>query len=121
MSNLPQPALPENQARTWAAFAHLAAFIGLLLPFGNIIGPLIIWLIKRNESPLVDDQGREALNFQISMSIYAFLSWLLTFILIGFLLLGILVIFWLIVVIVAAVKASDGQQFRYPLNLRFIK
>ena len=114
-------AMNEKDARTWAMFCHIGAFAGYIIPFGHIIAPLIIWLIKKAESPLVDDQGKESLNFQISMTIYAIVAGLLTLIFIGFILLIALVIFELVIVIIAAVKANSGEKYRYPLCIRFIK
>jgi uncharacterized Tic20 family protein len=92
-----------------------------LIPFGSIVGPLIIWLIKKDEMPFVDDQGKEALNFNISMTIYGLISVLLVFVLIGFILLVVLGIAWLVLAIVAAVKANEGIAYRYPLTLRLVK
>ena len=112
----------DKDARMWGMFSHLtalSAFIGI--PFGNIIGPLIIWLIKREEFPLVDDQGRESLNFQISMTIYTIVSFFLCFIIIGFLILPAVLLADLILVIIASVKANKGEAYRYPLTIRFIK
>ncbi|PWU04237.1 MAG: DUF4870 domain-containing protein [Verrucomicrobia bacterium] len=102
---------------------HLFALIGqFLLPtVGPIIGPLIVWIIKKDTMPFVNDQGKEAINFNISVLIYALISGLLTFFLIGFVMLAILGIFWLIFTIVAVVKAHDGVAYRYPLTIRFLR
>lgn len=93
---------------------HLLGLIGFL-------GPLVIWLIKKDESALVDKHGKESLNFQISIMIYFFIAFMLTFILIGFLLAPAVIIFNYVMVIVAAVKVNNGEDFRYPLCLRLIK
>jgi uncharacterized Tic20 family protein len=114
-------AMEEKDARTWAMFCHIGAFAGYIIPFGHIIAPLIIWLIKKAESPLVDDQGKESLNFQISVTIYAFVALLLTLILIGYVIFVALMIFDLVMVIIAAVKVNNGEKYRYPLCIRFIK
>ncbi len=92
-----------------------------MIPFGNIIGPLVVWLIKRAEIPAVDAHGKEALNFQISVAIYAIVCLLLMFVVIGIFLLMALGIAALILVIIAAIKASSGELYRYPLTIRFIK
>ncbi len=113
--------MDEKQEKTWAMLCHLGTFAGLIIPFGHIIAPLVIWLIKKEESPFVEDQGKESLNFQISLTIYFFVASILTFILIGFVLLPALAIFAIIMVIIASVKANDGEKFRYPLCIRFIK
>lgn len=105
----------------WAMACHLSAFAGYLLPFGHIIGPLIVWLIKGKQSPQVDRHGKEALNFQISMTIYLLISAVLVFAVIGIFLLAILSIADFILIIVAAVKTRSGEYYRYPLTIRFIK
>jgi len=112
--------MDETQERTWGMVSHLSALAGFIVPFGHIIGPLVIWLIKKDESPFVDDQGKESINFQISMTIYAIVAALLVLVVIGiFLLIGILILD-MVLVIVAAVKANNGEEFRYPLNIKFI-
>ncbi len=111
----------ETQERTWGLIAHLSALAGFLVPFGHIIGPLVIWLIKKDESPFVDDQGKESINFQISMTLYAIVAAVLILVIIGiFLLIGIGILD-IVLVIVAAVKANAGEKFRYPLTIRFIR
>lgn len=113
----------ENQnANTWAMFCHLSAlalFIGV--PFGNIIAPLIIWLIKKDEFAFVDEQGKESLNFQISMTIYGAISGILCIILIGLVLLPIVLVADIVLIIIAAVKVNEGESYRYPFTIRFIK
>ncbi|MEI8341891.1 MAG: DUF4870 domain-containing protein [Verrucomicrobiota bacterium] len=105
----------------WAMLAHLSSFSGHFIPFGHVLGPLIIWIIKKDQYPLVDDQGKEAINFQITFTIYFLISFVLCFILIGFLIVGLLWIAYLILVIVAAIKANEGVRYRYPATIRFIK
>ena len=111
----------DKQERNWAMFCHLAALSGYLIPFGFIIGPLVIWLLKKEEYPLVDDQGKEAINFQITMTICFIVSALLVLVLIGILLLLALAIFNIIMIIVATIKANDGVRYRYPFAIRLIK
>ena len=112
---------PDKDERTWAMLCHFSAYIGFIFPFGNIIVPLIIWLSKREDLPLVEDQGREVLNFQISMTIYFIISGILCIILIGIPILIGLIIFDFIITIVAAISANDGKYYRYPINLKLIK
>lgn len=112
-------AADDNQ-RNLAVGCHLLGFIGLVLPFGNILGPLVLWLVKREGNPFVDDQGKEALNFQITFTLAVLVSCALMVVLIGFLLLAALAVYWFIVVIVAAVRASHGEAYRYPLTLRLL-
>ncbi len=119
--------------KTFGMLAHLAALALFVLPsFGNVVGPLVIWLIKKDQSDWIDKQGKEALNFQISISIYAAAA-LVVMVMLLFTLVGIpfallvavllipLSVFWLIVVIIAAVKANEGEDYQYPLSIRFIK
>jgi uncharacterized Tic20 family protein len=87
----------------------------------DIVGPLIIWLSKREDSPEIDAHGKESLNFQISMLIYNAISAILCLVLIGFVFLGVLHILNIIFVIIAAVRASEGKLWRYPLTIRLIK
>ncbi len=105
----------------WAMFCHLGGLFGFIIPFGNIIAPLAIWLIYRDKSPLVDDQGKESVNFQISLSIYLIAAALMVLLAIGlFLVIG-LFIFALVVIITAALRVRDGERYRYPLTIRFIQ
>jgi uncharacterized Tic20 family protein len=106
----------------WGMFCHLAALVGFIgVPLGSVLGPLVVWLIKREESPFVNEQGREAVNFQLSMLIYFVVAGLLCFILIGIPLIIGLVIFDLVMVILAGLRANNGETYRYPLTIRFIK
>ncbi|MEH6785144.1 MAG: DUF4870 domain-containing protein [Alcanivorax jadensis] len=112
---------PKQEERSLGLACHLLALAGLVVPFGNILGPLIMWLVKKDESAFVDDQGKEALNFNITISIAGFIAFLLMFVVIGGLLLPIIGIFWLVMTIIAAVKANGGERYRYPLTIRLIK
>lgn len=111
----------RNSEKTWATFCHLASFAGYFFPFGNIIGPLVLWLIKKDEMSLVDREGKKSLNFQISVTIYFVVAFLLVFALIGFPILFGLMIFDLVVVIQASIKTNKGESYYYPLSIQFIK
>lgn len=113
-------AAPGKDDRMWAMFAHLSTFAGHLIPFGNIAGPLIIWAIKKDEMPFVNDQGKEAVNFQITMTLALIVAALSVFILIGFVLFPVVYLFDLIMTIIAAIKANEGVAYRYPLCIRFL-
>ena len=117
----PSQVVAASDASTYAMFCHLSAFAGLFFPFGNVLGPLIVWLIKKDEMPEVDAHGKESLNFQISVTIYMIVSAILILVLVGIFLLLALSVFWLVVVIVATVKANEGLLFRYPLTIRFLQ
>jgi uncharacterized Tic20 family protein len=95
--------------------------VGFVFPFGNILGPLVLWLVKKDEYPLVADQGKEALNFQISMTIYYLIAAVLILVIIGIVLLVVLGVFSLIMTIIAMIKANSGERYRYPLAIRLIK
>jgi len=113
--------MDPKQERMWGMLCHLAALVGYIMPFGNMIGPLVIWLLKKQESPFIDAQGKEALNFQISVTIYAVVAFLLIVIVIGFPLLIGIALFNLVMIIIAAVKTNSGESFSYPVCIRLIK
>ena len=116
-----QPPLLRDD-RTWAALCHFMALAGFVgVPFGNVLGPLIFWIVKKEESPSVDEHGKESLNFQISMTIYTIVAGLSLFVLIGVALLPAVLVLNLVLTIIAGVKASNGEPYRYPLSIRFIK
>ena len=112
--------MDQKQERTWGMLCHLSALAVFIFPLGNIFGPLIIWLVKKDESPFVDDQGKESLNFQITFTIYCIFAAILTVIFIGIILLIALGIAFLILIIIASVKANEGEKFRYPFTIRLI-
>ena len=116
------PAGPSKDACNWAMLCHLSALVGLLgNGIGFILGPLIVWLIKKEEHPFIDEQGKEAVNFQITMFIAFAVSAVLIFVLIGIPLLVILGILDIVFPIIAAIKTSNGEHYRYPFALRLIK
>lgn len=110
----------NNESKNWALLAHLSSFAGYIIPFGNIIGPLIIWITKKDTSPFIEEHGRTALNFQISLLIWVTISGLLCLVFIGFFFLFGLMILDLIYTILNAIKASNGQSAKYPLTIKFI-
>jgi uncharacterized Tic20 family protein len=112
----------EKQTYTWGMLCHLTAFSAYVgIPFGHIVGPLVIWLIKKDELSFVDEEGKESLNFQISITIYGIISAILCFVLVGFVLLFVLIAGHVILIILATVKTSNGEHYRYPLTIRLIK
>lgn len=112
----------SSSVRTWCVLAHATALAGFFVPWaGHIAGPLIIWLAKHGDSPEIEAQSKESLNFQISMLIYNAIAAILCLVLIGFAILGILHILNIIFVIIASVQASEGKLYRYPLAIRLIK
>lgn len=143
MSTVEEPAQSEHEIykrqhdeRGWAMFCHVAVLAAFIFPFGHIIGPLVVWLAKKEQYPLVDDQGKESVNFQITMTIFVvillvvFIVGLLVSVagdagfpatlilsLGGMLLLGIIN---MIFVILAAIRSYHGERYRYPFSIRFI-
>jgi uncharacterized Tic20 family protein len=107
--------------RTWAMLCHLSALAGFFFPFGGIIGPLICWLSRKDESAWVNVNGRNSLNFQLSMLLYIVLAIPLCFIIIGIPIIMMLGTLKIICIIIASVQASKGQLFRYPLIIPFIQ
>ena len=108
-------------ARNWAVAAHLSGLsLYLGVPFGNILGPLLVWLFKRGESPFVEMQAKEALNFQLSITIYGVVAGLLIILLVGVFLIPIVFILQIVLTIVAAVRASEGKAYTYPCTIRLV-
>ena len=130
----PPPAVgPSAEEKQWAMFAHLSALVGGILTsgwagsIGCFIGPLVIWLVKKDTLPFVDDQGKEALNFNITVGIVFLALLILSIVTFG---IGLIVavplwiiigIAWLVFTIIAAIKAYDGEMYRYPLTIRLLK
>lgn len=118
-----QPTQPSEyqlstEARNWGAIGHLSAFIQFVgIP--SFVGPLVVWLFKKDD-PFITDQAKEALNFNISMAIYFIASLLAIILLVGILLVPIVAISWFVLVIVATIRASNGEAYRYPATIRFI-
>jgi len=121
-----QPAAKiSKDACTWAMFCHLAGLGGLLVwivpVIGGIICPLILWQLKKGDDPFIDEQGKESVNFQISMLLYWIIAWPLCFACIGIVLVPLIPIADVVLVLIASIKAGNGRAYRYPLTIRFIK
>jgi uncharacterized protein len=111
----------SSQTRTWNVLCHASALLGLFTHFiGHLLGPLIVWLVKRGDSAEIDAHGKESLNFQLSMLIYDCIAGILCFIVIGIPLLLALWIANTVLVIIASIKASEGKFYRYPFTIRFL-
>jgi uncharacterized protein len=112
-----------SEERMWAMLCHLSSFL-TIFPGANVIAPLVLWMIKRDASPLVADQGKEVLNFQITMLIFyaVMVACFVTVILfpLGLTLVVLLPLWHLVLTIIGAIKAYDGQYYRYPLAIRLI-
>ena len=111
----------DPSIRTWAMLSHLAALIGYVgIPFGHIFGPLVIWIAKKDEDSFISTHARESLNFQISITIYMMISFVLMFVLVGFVLIFVIMVLHIALSILAALRANDGQFYRYPFTIRFL-
>ena len=121
-----------KEDRNMAMLCHLASFAMFVgIPLGNIIGPLVVWLMKREQSSFVDWHGKESIKFQISVTVYGISSGILivygiisetlALAFIGFVLLPLTLLFALIMTVVATMRANDGLRHQYPLTMRFIK
>jgi uncharacterized Tic20 family protein len=118
----PEPVPGSGDDKMMGMLCHLLAlstYVGI--PFGNIIGPLVIWLWKKDKSPFVDANGKESLNFQITVTIAGLISGALTCVVVGIFLLAAVVIADIILVIIASIKTNEGVAYRYPWCIRFIK
>jgi uncharacterized Tic20 family protein len=116
---------PDREEKSWAVAAHLASVAGWVgVPFGHILAPLVVLLVKKDESPFVRSQAIESLNFQLSMTIYAVAALALAITVIGLVIaipaLIALVIGDVILTIVGAIRVSEGVPYRYPLTIRFL-
>lgn len=113
---------PTPEARQWAMFCHYAAFFWFLVPMiGNVIGPLIVWQLKKDLDPFVNEQGKEALNFQITFSLAMIVCGILAWVVIGFPLMLLVSISALVLTIIAGIKANAGEAYRYPVCWRVVK
>lgn len=111
-----------SNVRLWTVLCHASALVGFIIPgAGHILSPLLVWLLKRNDSPEIDQHGKESLNFQISMLIYSIVAGVLCLVLIGFVLLPVLHLLNVVLVIIASLRANEGKLYRYPFTIRLIK
>ena len=112
----------SRDARMWAMICHLAGLAFFLMPLiSNIIAPFIVWQIKKEDDLFIEENGKEALNFQISISIYALVCIPLVFVCVGVVLLPAVFVLDLVCIIIASLKSNDGEYYRYPLTIRLIK
>ncbi|HOA72480.1 MAG TPA: DUF4870 domain-containing protein [Phycisphaerae bacterium] len=108
--------------RTWAMLSHILPLPAVwLVGIGHILVPLINWWVKREESAFIEDQAKEALNFQISVTIYEIVAGLLAWFCVGFIVMGVVGVFWIVFAILAAMKANGGVAYRYPLIIRLVR
>ena len=110
----------DQEIRNTAVAAHLSTFAGLVVPFGSVIGPLAVWLTRRDRDPFIDQAGREALNFGISIAIYGVVALVAALMLVDIPVFIVVVIAWVVLASLAAAKASQGQPYRYLLTMRLV-
>ena len=112
--------MEPSSSKTIAMLCHLLAFAGYFVPFGNVVAPVVLWLVKKDDSPFIDGHGKEAINFQISITLYIVACVpLIPFVIGGILIMGLMVLD-LVCIILAAIRAYSGEPCRYPLTIRFI-
>ena len=124
-NDIDRPALADSessQARQWSMWIHLSGLCHYFVPIpgAGVILPLILWQVKKDESPYIDEQGKEAVNFQISILLYVVVSFVLCIVLIGIPLLISVLVFQLVASIIGGVRANDGHLIRYPMTIRWI-
>src|SRR3954468_3616886 len=111
----------SQEDRNWGLIAHLSALSGLIIPLGSVLGPLIVYLVKKDQSAFGADCAKEALNFNLTVVIAAIVCAILWLVFVGILLSVVLFFAWVVLTIVAAVRASEGTSYRYPATIRFVK
>ena len=110
----------SSDERTWGILVHASAFAGLFVPFGNILAPLVVWLIKREESEFVDANGKQALNFQITWTVIVVFALFSLLVGVGLILVPLVALAWVILVVLATVRASENEVYDYPLTVDLI-
>jgi uncharacterized Tic20 family protein len=122
-SDTPAPsAAPTENERTWGMLAHLSALAGVVVwLLGCVLGPLAVYLSRRDQSEFVAEHAREALNFNITVVLAAIVCMALMVVFVGFILGTALFIGWLVLTLIAAIRASEGERYRYPFSLRLVK
>jgi hypothetical protein len=116
----PAPPVPDRKTRDWAMGCHLMGLL-FFVPLGNVIGPLVFWLLRRQDSPFIDDQGKESLNFQITIAPAYLIGWFTTWMCVGWFVLLAMGVIAMILVAMAAIKVGEGISYRYPFALRLVK
>jgi uncharacterized Tic20 family protein len=110
----------DDEERTWGILAHAGGFAGLAVPFGNVVAPLVVWLVKRDESRFVDENGIRALNFQLTWSVILLVTALSVLVGVGLVLFPLAMLAWLILTVVGTVRAADDEVYDYPLTIGFV-
>ena len=119
-SSAAAPAPASDRTRSWGMLCHLSALLGYIFPFGHVLGPLVIWMLRRDQIPTVEAAGRESLNFQLTVTLMGLIGVMLSAVFIGLILLFLLVVFHFCMTLYASVRVQRGDDFVYPLNIRII-
>ena len=115
-----EPPLMDQETRTWAMFLHFSLLLGFVIPFAGLVAPILIWQLKKNELPEIDEHGKMVLNYLLSMFIYGIVGFILTFVFVGIIVLMALAVVAVIYPIIGGIKANSGELWRYPLILNLI-
>lgn len=116
----PMPPL-SSEEKNWAMLCHLGALAGFVIPFGNVFVPLALWLLKKDSSRFIEAHGKEVVNFQITLTGIMALCTVMYFVLIGFMFHIVFVLFGVVVTALGAIRAQNGESYRYPMALRLVK
>lgn len=111
----------DKKANEWSMFVHFSLFAGYVIPLAGLIVPIMLWQIKKDEWPIVDQHGKNVVNWIISMIIYFVISGILCLVLVGFILIPILIVLDIVFPIIGGIKANQGEVWKYPLTIPFIK
>lgn len=121
LSPVPPPASPGITPLQWAVILHLSGLVGVFIPtIGNILAPLVIWMVKKETVPSLDQVGKDVLNFQISYTIYMWVAGLSSAFCLSWLIVPPIAVLWLVFLIVGAVKAGNGERFDFPLTIKLL-
>ena len=109
-----------DDEQTWGVLVHISALSGLAVPFGNVLAPLLLWLIKKDESEFVDANGKEAINFQLTWTLLLLGASLTILVGVGLLVVPVIAVAWLVLVVLATIRASEKEVYDYPLTIDFV-
>lgn len=121
MQNRPPMHLQTQDEKQMGLFLHLSQLLNILIPFGGVIAPIVLWQMKKDEMPALDAHGKMIVNWMISGLIYGVVSFILAFVLIGFLGFLALAIMGIVYPIIGGIKANNGELWEYPLTIKFLK
>ncbi|MEM7680387.1 MAG: DUF4870 domain-containing protein [Planctomycetota bacterium] len=115
------PATLEKDTRQWGMFLHLSMLAGFVIPMAGLVAPIVIWQLKKEELPELDAHGKAAVNWILSALIYGVVSAILTLVIIGIFMLMAVGLATVVFSIIAGIKANNGEQWKYPLSIQFLK